>query len=87
MRYLLPSGTRRVYRQMALGVPVHVAQLPRDAAPAFWADRDGRQRQQPRRRQDQKFRRFDAVESADQVVGQLVVLAAADAVDKQVGQE
>src|SRR5262245_605590 len=49
--------------------------------------RVGGQREEQRPRQDQERRRGDGEVTADDFVGQLVVLAAADAVDEQVAED
>ena len=70
-----------------LRVPVQVALLVGQTAAVVGRNRERRQRQQARRRQDQEAGRLDAVEAPQDAVRQLVVLAAADAVDEQVGEE
>src|SRR6516225_5191445 len=75
------------FGQVPLRIPGQVAESMAHAAEIRVGTGLARKGQQQRCRQDQEARRLNAVSAAQHFIGQLVILAAANAVHKQVGQE
>src|ERR1051326_5372532 len=87
MRQMLKSFIRRRLVKMALWVESHVSKFPGQMLSFGTAHRKHRQGEVRRAADDKKARRLDAEEAANDVIGDLVIFGAADAMNEQIAQD